>query len=92
MFARVHRNLCTCGSLNNNKPDTGRRRLRRTLSIEKRFLQSLEDSPNTSTRVIVQKLGVSQSVVWLILHEHGEHRYHLQRVQLLQSNDYPHNA
>ena len=89
MFARVHRNLCERGSLLSSMQDTRRRWLTRTVNVAEQVLQSIEDNPNTSTRSISQQLGVSQSSLWRILHEERVHPYHLQRVQLLQPDDYP---
>ena len=89
IFVRMHRNLCERGSLRSNMQDTGRRRLTRTVNVAEQVLQSIEYNPNTSARAISLQLGVSQSSVWRILHEDREHPYHLQRVQLLQPDDYP---
>ncbi|GFR05104.1 hypothetical protein TNCT_309031 [Trichonephila clavata] len=41
------------------------------------------------TRYCSTQLGVCHSAVWRIMHKQGVHPYHLQKVQLLQPDDYP---
>lgn len=89
MFSRVHRQLCETGSFAGINVDRGSRRSTRTVSVEEAVLQSIEEQPSSSTRGIARQFGVSQSSVWRILNEERLHPFHLQRVQLLEAEDYP---
>ena len=61
IFAQLNCYLCESVSFRNKVQDTGRRRLTRTVNVEKQNLQSIEDHPNTSTPAFPQ-LNFSQFV------------------------------
>lgn len=63
--------------------------------MEERVLTRFEAAPFTSTRAVAYEMGISQPLVWRIIHE--EHmrythavytRNHAQQLQSLQTDDY----
>ncbi|GFR07271.1 hypothetical protein TNCT_382091 [Trichonephila clavata] len=64
----------------------------RTPEMKDRVLTRFKAASSTSTREVASKMDISQPVVWPIVHEECMHQYHVQRVQSLHIEDYPHRA
>ena len=60
----------------------------RTLENEESVLEILQNNSSTSTRAIDSYVRISHSFVWRILHTNDMHPYHIQRVQLLNEDDF----
>lgn len=88
IFARVHRNLSESGSFRDSTRE-GRPRSARSPNAEERVLGLVERNPRTSIRAVASQLTISRNSVQRILNEENFHAYHLQRVQLLNPDDYP---
>lgn len=91
-FASVDRRLRETGSFAIANSNAGRSRTARTPELEERVLTRFAAAPSTSTRAVADEMGVSQKVVWRILHEERMHPYHVQQVQSLHPDDYPRRA
>ena len=52
------------------------------------ILNHVEDRPDTSTRAVARRIGVSQPTVWRVLNEERLHPFHVQRTQALKQDDY----
>jgi hypothetical protein len=68
--------------------DRAQERTPRVLDLETQILETVEENPSTIIRQLVREFQVSQYVVCRALKAQGLHRYHVQRVQALQPNDY----
>lgn len=88
-FTNVHNRLRETGTFKSCMADTGREREVRNVDFEENVLQTFEENPSTSTRVVSQELGCSNSSVWRVVHCEGLHPYKLQKVQALNPRDYP---
>ncbi|GFR07092.1 hypothetical protein TNCT_17891 [Trichonephila clavata] len=85
MFVSVNLSLCESGSLRRNMHNTESRQPSRSVNIEEQVhRRQFECQPMH----YCSDAWVCDSAVWRILHEHGEHSYYLQRVQLQQPNEY----
>ena len=58
--------------------ETGRQAVGR---LDDRVLNAVRRNPTISTRNLANNLGLSQSTVWRVLHEDGQHPYHYTTVQ-----------
>jgi hypothetical protein len=68
--------------------DRAQERTPRVLDLETQIPETVEENPSTIIRQLVPEFQVSQFVVCRVLKAQGLHRYHVQRVQALQPNDY----
>jgi hypothetical protein len=50
-------------------------------------IQHFEEQPDTSTQSIAHTLDVNHMLVWQVMHDEHFHPYHLQKVQMMESND-----
>ncbi|KAG8274832.1 hypothetical protein J6590_099402 [Homalodisca vitripennis] len=84
MFSSIHRRLSETGTFKSGKVGrSGRLRTTCTAELEEGVLDKIENHPGRSTRELALDFGVSNSIVWKILHEQQLHSYHYQRVQAL---------
>ena len=88
LFLRVYQNMCDYGTLRNSVRSESRPRSTRSIVIEENILDMIDTNPSTSIRSISSALGVSRSRVQCVLNAESMHAFHLQRVQLLNSEDY----
>jgi hypothetical protein len=88
VFEAVHHRLRETGSL---KPQTHIDRGRRNMQDDEVMLDAVNDNPSSSTRRIASQTGLSQSVIWRVLHVNSSHPFHLQPMQGLQSGDKEHH-
>lgn len=88
VFINIHRGLGEYGTLGRHNDVVGRPRNRRTPEFEEAVLQHFEQNPSTSTRAVANQLGSSNSTVWSVMNDDGQHPFHLQKVQGLTPNDY----
>lgn len=88
-FARVHQNLADYGSFRPTIEGRGLRRTARTPIAEEDILRAVNRNPSTSVRTLSAASGISRSTVHRVLQCEGLHPFHVQRVQLLQPDDYP---
>lgn len=56
--------------------------------LEENILNYVYRHPDTSTRLIANRFGISQRAAWLILNRDNQRPYHLQKVQELGQADY----
>ncbi|CAH2008968.1 unnamed protein product [Acanthoscelides obtectus] len=49
----------------------------------------VDENPSTSTRDVAREVQVSKTKVWQTLREEGLYPFHVQRVQVLQPDDFP---
>lgn len=89
MFSSIHRRLSETGTFKPGKVGrSGRPRTTCTAELEEGVLDEIENHPGRSTRELALDFGVSNSIVWKILHEQQLQSYHYQRVQALLPRDY----
>jgi hypothetical protein len=69
--------------------DTGRPREVRTVQFEEAVLDTFENNPSTSTRVVGRAMHAPHATVWRVLNEQLLHPFHLQKVHALGPADYP---
>ncbi|GFS51918.1 hypothetical protein TNIN_454941 [Trichonephila inaurata madagascariensis] len=60
--------------------------------MEERVLARFEAAFSKSTLAVVYKMGISQPVLYCFVYEECMHPYYLQRVQSLNTDDYPRRA
>lgn len=89
IFENLLRRLRQTGSIKPPKFDSGRRRYRRTVQVEEAILDSVQNDPTTSTRIVASELGnISASSVLRTLQEQQLRPYHFTRVQELLPRDF----
>lgn len=89
-FVRLHDRLRETGSFNPVMQNCGRPQTTRTLEMEERVLQIVEENPHVSTREVKVAVGdIDHVSVWRILKSQQLYPYHVQRVQALVPADYP---
>ncbi|KAJ8874666.1 hypothetical protein PR048_025532 [Dryococelus australis] len=77
------RRLRETGSVQVKRANTGARRRVRAPSYEEDVLEKAVDQPSTSTRAIVNTLGISNLSVRAVLHEQQLHTYRPPKVQTM---------
>lgn len=87
-FERLHVRLRETGSFKPTVRDRGRPRTTRTLDLEERVLDRVEENPGDSTRRIALTEDVDHVTVWRVLRTQQLYPYHLQKVQGLSENDF----
>lgn len=88
-FVRIYQRLGETGQLGRNPANAGAPRRVRTVDFEEAVLDHFENQPSTSTRSVGHMMDVSNSVVWEVLHEDGQHPFSIQKIQDLTPLDYP---
>lgn len=86
-FARIERRLRENGKLEPLTANCGRARVIRNPQVEEDILETLEEHPETSTRILSRQIGVSKDVVQRVIKEALLRPYHLQSVQELLPAD-----
>lgn len=87
-FENIHRLLCEYGTFKPRGGNGGRPRST-TPEEEEEILDSVEDTPQISTRQVARQVAIPHWIVWKVLREQGLYPYHLQPVQALLQTDYP---
>lgn len=87
-FVRLHQRLRDTGSFGKQSHNSGRPRSVCTPEVEVAILARVEQNPETSLRRISAEVGISNPLVWRILHEQQLQPYHVQRVQALNPPDH----
>jgi hypothetical protein len=81
----VVQRLRTTGSVLPKHQDLDRGRNAEMVNVEEKILHRVDEDSSVSTTQIVREFGV-----WKIWKESLLYLYHLQRVQSLSANDFPH--
>lgn len=89
IFSRIHLRLCESGSLK-RQGGSGQPFSVRSVEFEEEVLQRVEENPYTSVRAIAYAMGAAAPTVWRVLHDQQLYPYHLQKVQAMGPEDYPH--
>lgn len=87
-FSQVDRRLRESGKFKPKKEASGAPRTVRTVDFTDRVLEEFANRPRTSTRLVASELNTTQSSVWRVMKELGQHPFHIQKVQSLQPEDY----
>ena len=80
LFATVIQRLRGRGTFTVNRADCGALRRRRTHNFEEDVLHRVEETPSTSTRIIVCGMRVTQRTFWEVLHEQQLHHFYTQGI------------
>jgi hypothetical protein len=91
MFASIDRRLREYGSLQINNCTAGCPRTVRTPDFDKAVLDTIEEKPSSSTSTTTCDLQIHHSTVWRVLKEQQLYPFHLQKVQAVTAEDYPHH-
>lgn len=86
-FVALDRRLREHGAFHRPRPERLRRRVG-DLDTEEIVLEYFQDNPTSSTRSCARALHLSQSTVWQVLRNNGQHAFHYQRVQSLHDEDF----
>lgn len=88
-FQRLHERLRDTGSFNKRVSSGGRPRTTRTVQLEERILNYIEENDSISIRGIAAIENITHTTVWTILRKQQLYPYHIQRVQFLNEHDFP---
>lgn len=80
---KFHVRLKETGSFKSRTENFGRPRTTRTPALEERVLNTIEETPDLSTRRLALVEGVNHVILWQILRSYQFYPYHLQRAQAL---------
>ena len=88
-FVPIHRRLCTDGVFRRAQLEGRRSRRLRDPEMEEEMLEHFQNNQTTSTLSAARVLHISTTTVWEVLHDNGQHTFHVQRVQELNAEDHP---
>ncbi|CAL1262564.1 unnamed protein product [Larinioides sclopetarius] len=89
IFQRLHGQPSETGSFLGQRQDTGRPRTSRMTNRVEAILEAVDNQPERNTRTIAREQGCHHTTVWRVLREERLHPCHLQRVQALNTTDFP---
>ena len=87
-FECLHWQLRTNGSFNASRSNNGIERCRKIPAVKERSLNTIEDNPLTSSRVVGRAMDVSHITILRALHEDRMHPYQSHRMHALILNNY----